>query len=59
MHFWVIEECVINESVFVWSRNASLVMNVEAVGERTVKYEDVTLKHELVSMLRGTQSHPL
>ncbi|KAI7808253.1 putative piezo-type mechanosensitive ion channel component 2 [Triplophysa rosa] len=40
-------------------RNVSLVMNEEAVGERTVKYEDVTLKQELVSMLRGTQSRPL
>ncbi|ROI52198.1 Piezo-type mechanosensitive ion channel component 2, partial [Anabarilius grahami] len=40
-------------------RNASLVMNAEAAGEHTVKYEDSVLRDELVSMLRGTQSRPL
>uniref|UniRef100_A0A8C2HIW5 Piezo-type mechanosensitive ion channel component n=1 Tax=Cyprinus carpio TaxID=7962 RepID=A0A8C2HIW5_CYPCA len=40
-------------------RNASLVMNAEAAGEHTVKYEDSGLREELVSMLRGTRSRPV
>ncbi|KAF4109184.1 hypothetical protein G5714_010257 [Onychostoma macrolepis] len=40
-------------------RNASLVMNAVTTGEHTVKYEDSVLREELVSMLRGTRSHPV
>ncbi|XP_064156489.1 piezo-type mechanosensitive ion channel component 2 isoform X4 [Anguilla rostrata] len=40
-------------------RNASLVMNVEAVGEHTVKYDDRKLKDEIVQMLQGTRSEPV
>ncbi|KAJ8264837.1 hypothetical protein COCON_G00139360 [Conger conger] len=40
-------------------RNASLVMNVETVGEHTVKYEDKKLKDEIVQMLQGTRSEPV
>ncbi|XP_062854275.1 piezo-type mechanosensitive ion channel component 2 [Trichomycterus rosablanca] len=40
-------------------RNTSLVMNAEAVGEHTIKYEDKELKNNLVQMLKGTQSKPV
>ncbi|TRY91672.1 hypothetical protein DNTS_003333 [Danionella cerebrum] len=40
-------------------RNASLVMNAEAAGEHTVKYEEAGLRDELVAMLRGIRSRPL
>ncbi|KAL1268424.1 hypothetical protein QQF64_033787 [Cirrhinus molitorella] len=40
-------------------RNASLVINAEAAGEHTVKFEDSVLREELVSMLRGTRIRPV
>ncbi|XP_076122839.1 piezo-type mechanosensitive ion channel component 2 [Alosa pseudoharengus] len=38
-------------------RNASLSMNVETVGEYTVKYEDNSLRDEIVKMLKGNHSN--
>ncbi|XP_036388553.1 piezo-type mechanosensitive ion channel component 2 [Megalops cyprinoides] len=37
-------------------RNASLVMNVEATGEHTVKYQDERLRDEIVQMLKGSRT---
>ncbi|XP_028841723.1 piezo-type mechanosensitive ion channel component 2 [Denticeps clupeoides] len=37
-------------------RNASLSMNVEAVGEHTVKYSDPELREQIVQMLQGTRT---
>ncbi|XP_042155847.1 piezo-type mechanosensitive ion channel component 2 [Oncorhynchus tshawytscha] len=41
---------------WVLLRNASLSMNVETMGEHTVKYEDRTLRDQIVQMLKGTRS---
>ncbi|KAM9429324.1 piezo-type mechanosensitive ion channel component 2-like [Salvelinus alpinus] len=41
---------------WVLLRNASLSMNVETVGEHTVKYEDRALRDQIVQMLKGTRS---
>ncbi|XP_031660217.1 piezo-type mechanosensitive ion channel component 2-like [Oncorhynchus kisutch] len=41
---------------WVLLRNASLSMNVETVGEHTVKYEDRALRDQIVQMLIGTRS---
>uniref|UniRef100_A0A8C9SVK9 Piezo-type mechanosensitive ion channel component n=1 Tax=Scleropages formosus TaxID=113540 RepID=A0A8C9SVK9_SCLFO len=41
------------------SRNASIAMNAETAGERTVKYEDKKMIDEIVEMLKGTRSEPL
>uniref|UniRef100_H2LF93 Piezo non-specific cation channel R-Ras-binding domain-containing protein n=1 Tax=Oryzias latipes TaxID=8090 RepID=H2LF93_ORYLA len=38
--------------------NASISMNVEAVGEHTVKFNDKALKDGIVSMLKGNSSKP-
>ncbi|RVE70309.1 hypothetical protein OJAV_G00063360 [Oryzias javanicus] len=40
-------------------RNASISMNVEAVGEHTVKFNDKALKDGIVSMLKGNSSKPV
>uniref|UniRef100_A0AAV2LVJ1 Piezo non-specific cation channel R-Ras-binding domain-containing protein n=1 Tax=Knipowitschia caucasica TaxID=637954 RepID=A0AAV2LVJ1_KNICA len=40
-------------------RNASISMNPEAVGEHTVKYEDPSLREDLVQMLKGNSSKPV
>ncbi|XP_060788684.1 piezo-type mechanosensitive ion channel component 2 [Neoarius graeffei] len=40
-------------------RNASIVMNAETIGERTVKYEDKELQHNLVQMLKGKRTNPV
>ncbi|XP_055788849.1 piezo-type mechanosensitive ion channel component 2-like [Salvelinus fontinalis] len=44
---------------WVLLRNASLSMNVETVGEHTVKYEDRALRDQIVQMLKGTRSDSL
>ncbi|KAK2840910.1 hypothetical protein Q7C36_012489 [Tachysurus vachellii] len=41
------------------TRNASIAMNVETIGEHTVKYEDKDLQHNLVQMLKGTRTKPV
>ncbi|XP_019907528.3 piezo-type mechanosensitive ion channel component 2 [Esox lucius] len=41
---------------WVLVRNASLSMNVETVGEHTVKYESQALRDQIVQMLKGTRS---
>ncbi|KAF7209479.1 piezo-type mechanosensitive ion channel component 2-like [Nothobranchius furzeri] len=40
-------------------RNASISMNVEAVGEHTVKFDDKALMEGIVQMLKGTSSKPV
>ncbi|XP_038867450.1 piezo-type mechanosensitive ion channel component 2-like [Salvelinus namaycush] len=44
---------------WVLLRNVSLSMNVETVGEHTVKYEDRALRDQIVQMLKGTRSDSL
>ncbi|KAK3566022.1 hypothetical protein QTP86_024184, partial [Hemibagrus guttatus] len=41
------------------TRNASIAMNVESIGEHTVKYEDKVLQHNLVQMLKGERTKPV
>ncbi|KAL1021410.1 hypothetical protein UPYG_G00012940 [Umbra pygmaea] len=41
---------------WVLLRNATLSMNVETVGEHTVKYESRALRDQIVQMLKGTRS---
>ncbi|XP_023283479.1 piezo-type mechanosensitive ion channel component 2-like [Seriola lalandi dorsalis] len=40
-------------------RNASISMNVESVGEHTVKFEDKALMEGIVNMLKGNSSKPV
>ncbi|KAM4738104.1 piezo-type mechanosensitive ion channel component 2 [Anableps anableps] len=40
-------------------RNASISMNVEAVGEHTVKFEDKALRDGIVQMLKGNSNKPV
>ncbi|KAE8293253.1 Piezo-type mechanosensitive ion channel component 2 Protein FAM38B [Larimichthys crocea] len=40
-------------------RNASISMNVETVGEHTVKFEDKALREGIVRMLKGNSSKPV
>ncbi|XP_028266562.1 piezo-type mechanosensitive ion channel component 2 [Parambassis ranga] len=40
-------------------RNASISMNVESVGEHTVKYDDEALREGIVHMLKGNSSKPV
>ncbi|XP_014846584.1 PREDICTED: piezo-type mechanosensitive ion channel component 2-like isoform X1 [Poecilia mexicana] len=40
-------------------RNASISMNVEAVGEHTVKFEDMVLRDGIVQMLKGNSNKPV
>ncbi|KAK5599952.1 hypothetical protein CRENBAI_012981 [Crenichthys baileyi] len=40
-------------------RNASISMNVEAVGEHTVKYDDKALRNGIVQMLKGNSNKPV
>ncbi|XP_027880624.1 piezo-type mechanosensitive ion channel component 2 [Xiphophorus couchianus] len=40
-------------------RNASISMNVEAVGEHTVKFDDVALRDGIVQMLKGNSNKPV
>uniref|UniRef100_A0A087XPM9 Uncharacterized protein n=1 Tax=Poecilia formosa TaxID=48698 RepID=A0A087XPM9_POEFO len=40
-------------------RNASISMNVEAVGEHTVKFEDMALRDGIVQMLKGNSNKPV
>ncbi|XP_040908244.1 piezo-type mechanosensitive ion channel component 2 [Toxotes jaculatrix] len=40
-------------------RNASISMNVETVGEHTVKFEDKALREGIVHMLKGNSSKPV
>ncbi|XP_029467744.1 piezo-type mechanosensitive ion channel component 2-like [Rhinatrema bivittatum] len=46
---------------FYWSilRNASVVKNVEAAGKYTVRYEDKTLRDQIVQMLKGERKTPI
>ncbi|MEQ2285025.1 hypothetical protein AMECASPLE_027632, partial [Ameca splendens] len=40
-------------------RNASISMNVEAVGEHTVKFDDEALRNGIVQMLKGNSTKPV
>ncbi|CAL8369473.1 unnamed protein product [Lota lota] len=40
-------------------RNATLSMNVESIGEHTVKYLNSTLRESIVQMLKGSSQEPL
>ncbi|XP_071331067.1 piezo-type mechanosensitive ion channel component 2 [Trachinotus anak] len=40
-------------------RNASISMNVESVGEHTVKFEDKVLREGIVHMLKGDSNKPV
>ncbi|XP_072222975.1 piezo-type mechanosensitive ion channel component 2 [Leuresthes tenuis] len=40
-------------------RNASIAMNVEALGEHTVKFDDKVLRDGIVNMLKGNSSKPV
>lgn len=40
-------------------RNASISMNPETVGERTVKFEDKALREGIIHMLNGNSSKPV
>ncbi|XP_043986054.1 piezo-type mechanosensitive ion channel component 2 [Gambusia affinis] len=40
-------------------RNASISMNVEAVGEHTVKFDDMALRDGIVQMLKGNSNKPV
>ncbi|MED6246211.1 Piezo-type mechanosensitive ion channel component 2, partial [Ataeniobius toweri] len=40
-------------------RNASISMNVEAVGEHTVKFDDKALRNGIVQMLKGNSTKPV
>ncbi|KAL6119927.1 uncharacterized protein ACO6RY_04388 [Pungitius sinensis] len=40
-------------------RNASISMNPETVGERTVKFEDKALREGIIQMLNGNSSKPV
>ncbi|KAL4646317.1 piezo-type mechanosensitive ion channel component 2-like [Arapaima gigas] len=60
-HLAMIEELAQSSHVYItlrWSlvRNASIAMNAETAGERTVKYEDKKMIVEIVDMLKGDRA---
>lgn len=46
-------------SLILFSRNASLVRNVEASGQYMVRYEEKEIREQIVQMLKGVRKEPM